>query len=117
MHLDMFENDSLAQYPFHQTVIKTELISTGAQSVNLDQIFTGPLPQQVFCFMVDESAFSGDAAKNPFEFKNNGLNYFNWKVDGVNHPSEVRSLIIFVIKKLYENYFVFFQPYKPDFGL
>ena len=49
---------------------------------NLDNIQKGVLPNKVICAIVDQTAFAGDFAQNPFKFMNHGLKSIILNVGG-----------------------------------
>lgn len=80
-HEQMLESRP-AIYPVTQSKIRTFLINSGVKDVRLSQIFRGKLPKSVIFSFVDAKGFNGEIDKNPFVFKNYGINYLNLYVNG-----------------------------------
>ena len=69
-------------YPIIQSKIKTFLLNTGTQSERISNVYRGVLPKTVYIALLDSAAFNGTVNKNPFVFKDFGLNYFNLYING-----------------------------------
>ena len=63
---------SNAKYPIDRVVMKNLTIAKLTQSLDLE-VSSGYLPYQVIIGLVDHDAFNGSFDKNPFNFKNFGL--------------------------------------------
>ena len=72
-----------AIYNLTQSKIKTFNIPTGSKSIEMPNIIQGNLPRSVHIGFVSSEGFNGDIKSNPFLFANQGVNYFNIKVNGV----------------------------------
>ena len=83
-----------AKYPYTRREVKAFSISQGSTSAHLDNIVLGVIPRRIFVAMVDNTAFTGNLIKNPYNFKHNNVNYLALVVDGEQIPS---------------------TPYTPDF--
>ncbi|KAK3922805.1 hypothetical protein KUF71_012072 [Frankliniella fusca] len=68
--------------------IKTVTIAQGMHSKTIDNLFLNQLPQRVIIGFVDNRAFNGDYARNPFRFQHFSLNYLQMHVDGQPVPSQ-----------------------------
>ena len=88
-HEQLFKSGKNAIYPFQQARLTTHLVTSGTQHVGLQNVCTGPLPSQMFVVQVDHDAFNGALDKNPFHFKNNGMNSFRFLINGESHPAEI----------------------------
>lgn len=77
---------SPALYPYERSQIKTFEVSSGKAGFDIENIFLGDIPRLLVVAMVDSSAYRGDKHKNPFNFKNNKLNWLSVKVDDESHP-------------------------------
>ena len=78
---------SPAIYPFWRSDIKSFTVGAGSHTFMTHNIFHGEVPSKIIIGLVSNAAYSGSYVKNPFNFQNMGLNYFN--VDGQpvpNHP-------------------------------
>jgi hypothetical protein len=84
-----------ARYIINNVQTKVFTLSTGHQTINLDNIFLGKIPARVIMVMVDVRAFQGDYTRNPWQFQHFGVNSLYLSKDGVQYPS---------------------QPYQPDFS-
>ena len=58
-----------ACYPVKCVVIKTPSLAQGISSLNWENNHVGQLPNRVFMAMVDNDAYTGSIAKDPFNFK------------------------------------------------
>ena len=65
---------------FFQAKITHHTIPQNVQLFNIESIISGVLPQQLYCFMVEEESFSGKLEKNPYHFQSFGLNRYFFKV-------------------------------------
>jgi hypothetical protein len=83
-----------AKYVINKVEAKVLNMSQGYQAINFDNVFLGAIPTRVIMFMVDVAAYEGSYTRNPFELKNNGLNYLVLYKNGIPCPA---------------------QPYQPDF--
>lgn len=78
-HMEQFKvSDAL--FPFHKAKITTHTIGSGVSQVEINDICTGPLPQQLCIGMVDHEAFTGTQKSNPFVFEPFDCNGFVFKV-------------------------------------
>ena len=68
---------------------------TGIHGETLDNIILGQLPKRIIIGFVNNKAFNGDRALNPFNFEHFNINFLCLYVDGVQVPS---------------------KPLQPDFG-
>ena len=84
-----------AKYPMERIECKTFTVPANHLSVNQENIFMGQLPTRIVVGCVDNDAFTGRYAKNPFNFKNYKLTEVSLQVDGQDQPV---------------------SPYKCDFG-
>lgn len=80
-HSEVLKNHS-AKYPIRRTVIKPYTINSGVNSVKLDNINQGIMPNRLVIGMVDSDAFNGIAEKNPFNFKHYSLKKISLKNSG-----------------------------------
>ena len=67
-----------ACYPIKRAVIKMHSVAQGISSLNWENAHVGQLPNRVFIAMVDNDAYMGSIAKNPFNFK-----HFNEFQEGI----------------------------------
>ncbi|KAK3929578.1 hypothetical protein KUF71_003585 [Frankliniella fusca] len=79
---------SAAKYPVNRVDIKTVTIAQGMHSKTIDNLFLNQLPQRVIIGFVDNRAFNGDYARNPFRFQHFSLNYLQMHVEGQPVPSQ-----------------------------
>jgi hypothetical protein len=75
------------RYDFLKDDLKTFLIPSGVSSHNIENIFSGQLPKNVVISFVENGAFTGDFAKNPFNYQLFGLNSIQLNVNGSNVPN------------------------------
>lgn len=78
---------STAKYPLTRVEVKAISMHAGIYGDTLDNVILGQLPKRIIIGFVDNKAFNGDRALNPFNFKNYNINYLSLYVDGVQIPS------------------------------
>ena len=61
---------------------------TGIPGESLDNIILGQLPKRIIIGFVDNKAFNGHRALNPFNFEHININFLCLYVDGVQVPSK-----------------------------
>lgn len=76
-----------AKYPMTRVEVKVFHLPAGQKSYNHDGLFMGKLPKRIILGIVDNRAYNGDLALNPFEFKHCDLNYLAIHVDGQQIPA------------------------------
>ena len=77
---------SPALYPYEKSQIKTFEVSSGKSSFDMENVFLGEIPRLLILAMVDSDAYRGSYLKNPYNFKNNDLNWLSVKLDDENVP-------------------------------
>ena len=81
--------ESVPTLPFTQNVMKTYTVPKDNSDLSCHNLFFGNrLPDKVLVMMVDQQAFSGSAAMNPYNFQTFDLSEASLVVDGVNEPSQ-----------------------------
>ena len=78
---------SPAFIPFTQTKIRSYLCVKEVSSFNWTNCIRGVIPHQVIVAFVDHQAYTGNFQKNPFAFKNFGVQKINLKVNGQSYPA------------------------------
>ena len=74
-----------AKYPIRRAVCKTYTIPAGNLNHTQENLFTGQLPTRIVIGCVDNDAFNGRYAKNPYNFKHYDLNQLKVYLDGQQH--------------------------------
>ena len=77
-----------AKYPLVRGEVKAITLTRGVFDVLVDNVVNGQLPRRIFIAFVEHDAFTGSFTKNPFNFKNLGLNFLATYVNGVQFPSK-----------------------------
>lgn len=77
-----------AKYPLTRVEVKAMTIHSGVQGDTLDNVFLGQLPKRMIVGFVDNKAFNGDKAYNPFNFQHFNINFLSLYVDGSQIPSK-----------------------------
>jgi hypothetical protein len=90
-HAKTLEN-GMAKYPLRRVICKTFTIPSGYLDVTHEKLFTGQLPSRLVVGCVDNQAFNGDYAKNPFNFKHFSLNEIMVYLDGQQHGIKPLSM-------------------------
>ena len=75
-----------AKYPLTRVEVKVFHLPQGQKSFTHDALFLGQLPRRIVLGIVDNRAFNGDLALNPFEFKHCDLNFLSLHLDGQQVP-------------------------------
>jgi hypothetical protein len=75
----------LAKYPIRRVVCKSFTVPTGYLDASHEKLFSGQLPSRVVIGCVDNDAFNGAYARNPFNFKHLNLSEISLYLDGQQH--------------------------------
>ena len=78
---------SMALYPFIKSDIKTFTVNAGSQEFSVDNVFQENIPDVMFVAMTGVDNYSGDNAKNPFNFEHNNLNHLDFSINGFSNES------------------------------
>ncbi|XP_069502700.1 uncharacterized protein F54H12.2-like [Ambystoma mexicanum] len=89
-HADALQVSNL-KYPVERTSLKIFSVPAGSRVASQDNLFLGKLPKIIIIGFVDNTAFSGACASNPFNFKHYNINYASLFKDGVVIPSKAYS--------------------------
>ena len=71
-----------AKYPVRRVVCKTFTVPGNNLDFSQESLFTGQLPTRLVLGLVDNDAFNGSYAKNPFNFKHYNLSQLQVYLDG-----------------------------------
>jgi hypothetical protein len=71
-----------AKYPIRRVICKTFTIPRGNLDFTQENLFSGQLPTRLVIGCVDNDAFNGSYAKNPFNFKHYSLTQLKVFLDG-----------------------------------
>lgn len=77
-----------AVYHFKRVEVKPFTIYPGNQSLSLDNVVIGQLPNLIIFAMVDSRAYNGAYDKNPFNFKHNKIQRLCLSVNSVQIPTQ-----------------------------
>ena len=86
-HIKALERNTL-KYPMRSVDCKVYSIPAGARSHTHENLFLGTLPKRLVLCCIDNDAYNGAYAKNPFHAKNNAINFKAVYVDGRQIPSK-----------------------------
>jgi hypothetical protein len=81
-HAKVLENSN-AKYPIRRAVCKTFTIPAGFLDVSHEKLFSGQLPTRLVVGLVDNAAFNGNTARNPFNFQHFNLTEVSVHLDGL----------------------------------
>jgi hypothetical protein len=84
-----------SKYPLTRVEVKPVAVQRGSLDAMLDNVVTGQLPRRIFVCCVDNDAFNGSYAKDPFYFGHNNIKFAAAYLDGQQYPNKA---------------------YTPDFG-
>jgi hypothetical protein len=82
----------LAKYRIRRVICKAFTIPAGYLDVSQEKFFSGQLPSRLIIGCVDNRAFNGDAARNPFNFQHLSLSELAVYLDGQQHGIKPLSL-------------------------
>jgi len=83
-HAKTMEN-GLAKYPIKRVVTKAFTVAAGYRDVISERLFSGTLPTRIIIGCIDNDAYNGNKAKNPFNFKHFDLSELSIYLDGQQH--------------------------------
>ena len=76
-----------ALYPFWKSDIKTYTIAEGFDTFSIDDMYHGQVPARLYVGLTSNAAYSGDFAKNPFNFWHYFLTRLEFTIEGVSRPT------------------------------
>lgn len=79
-------------YDFKRNLMKHFIIPKGVSGQNFENLFTGPLPSKILLGFVENEAFNGSLAKNPFNFQHFYISQIQYNVNGNFVPSTPLTL-------------------------
>ena len=79
-----------AKYPLRRVITKSFTVPRGQMTYAQENLFSGQIPSRLVIGCVDNDAFNGLYAKNPYNFKNYDLNQIKVFLDG--QPQLVRPI-------------------------
>ncbi|XP_031781790.1 uncharacterized protein F54H12.2-like [Nasonia vitripennis] len=77
-----------AKYPITRVEVKSFTLHSGILGDSIDNVIHGQLPKRIILGFVENKAFNGNRALNPFNFQHFSINYISLYVDGVQIPSK-----------------------------
>ena len=77
-----------AKYPIRRVETKVFSVPKGNQTINQENLFLGQLPKRLVIGFVENDAFNGNQAKNPFHFQHFDLEFLALYADGKQIPSK-----------------------------
>ena len=86
-HIKALEKGT-AKYPIRPVDCKVYSIPQGAMSHTHENLFLGTLPKRLILWCIDNDAYNGEYSKNPFNAKNNAINFLAIYVDGRQVPAK-----------------------------
>ena len=86
-HIKALEKGT-AKYPIRPVDCKVYSIPQGAMSHTHENLFLGTLPKRLILWYIDNNAYNGEYSKNPFNAKNNAINFLAIYVDGRQVPAK-----------------------------
>lgn len=85
---EMMLTKTPALYPYKKVEVKTYTIPSGTQTLSLDSVIIGQLPNLIIFGMVDNDSYTGKRSKNPFNFQHYKISQFNLSINGVQVPRQ-----------------------------
>ncbi len=83
-HAKALEN-GMAKYTIKRVLCKTVTVPTGTQDTIIEKLFSGQLPTRVIIACVDNRAYNGDYALNPYNFQHFSASELKVYLDGQQH--------------------------------
>ena len=80
-HAKALENGT-AKYPMRRVICETFPVPAGYLDISNEKLFTGHLPVRLMAGCVDNRAFNGELARNPFNFRSFSLTELAVYLDG-----------------------------------
>ena len=77
-----------AKYPIWPVVCKVYSIPQSAMSHTHDNLLLGTLPKRLILWCIDNDTYNSEYSKNPFNAKNNSINFLAVYVDGGQIPAK-----------------------------
>ena len=77
-----------AKYPITRVEVKTFTLHKGILGDSIDNAILDQLPKRIIMGFVNNRAFNGNRARNPFNFQHFDINYLSLYIDGVQVPSK-----------------------------
>ena len=77
-----------AKYPIRRVLCKMMSVPAGNITLSQDHVFLGALPNRIVIACVDNTAFSGNFARNPFNFQHYNVTSVAVHVDGEQIPAK-----------------------------
>lgn len=87
-HDKVLEAGTTAKIPYKKSMIRQYTINAGQYSLSIDNLIIGQLPNLLIFTMIPNDAYSGNRARNPFNFKHYDLQQFCLYVDGRQVPGK-----------------------------
>lgn len=113
-------NSESAKFPLRRVEVKTFTIPQGTQSKITDHLFQGQMPKRIVLGFVENAAFNGDLAKNPFNFKNANVKKLDVSINGETittrpfEPDFTNDLYLRSYLSLYQGLGKFGEDWAPD---
>jgi hypothetical protein len=82
----------MAKHPIRRVICKAFTIPAGYLDVSQEKLFSGQLPSRLVVGCVDNRAFNGDVAINPFNFQHFSLSELAVYLDGQQHGIKPLSI-------------------------
>lgn len=79
---------SNAFYPYTRVECKSYTVAAGSMSLSLDNVVIGTIPRFILFGMVENEAYIGSRAKNPFNFQHFNINLFYLTINGSQVPMQ-----------------------------
>ena len=86
-HINALERTT-AKYPIRRVQTKVFSIPSGNLAANQENLFLGQQPKRIVLGLVENTAFSGNKNKNPFNFKHFDLDFLALYADGTQIPGK-----------------------------
>ena len=85
-HAKELEKGVTAKYPIRRVDVKSLSIPQGNLSFVGESLFSGQIPKRIVFGLVDNTAYNGAYAKNPYNFQHYNLNYIALHCNGETVP-------------------------------
>lgn len=86
-HHQILQKGRNVVYPYQRVEVKSYSISPGGQTMSIDNVILGNLPNLLLFAMTDHRGYSGKRSLNPFNLTHNDIQSFCLRVNGIQHPA------------------------------
>lgn len=87
-HQKLLSLGETIKYNIQRCEVRTHVVSSGATSINIDNLILGTIPKMLIITFLDNAAYSGSVTTNPLYFDHFGYNSLELKVNSIPVPGD-----------------------------